>query len=264
MSRSRVEASRALVRRTGASVATSARVIAADREQVAVVGLLWLAGFVGTVVCFQVVLEGVVMGDLHAMLPQWVEDRMAIVQITPAWILVMQMRIGVVVGLVLATPGVLYYGSDWLRRRGRWPESEVPTGVAALVGLGWTGLFAAGVGVASLVVVPILVDVLTGPTPSSSTVLYLVYRWFQLVAVVCLSTGLAAATPFLAGVAARSGVVTRKTVGRDALGAAVFVVAFGLLLWEGDPFLQVAWSGPLLASLAVSVAVVAVGSPIRS
>lgn len=255
MTRSTVDAGFARLRGAGERVADTVRTISANREQVGVVGLLWLAGFVGTLVAFQVALQDVVWRDLHAMLPQWIHELMAVVAVAPAWFLVMQAKVGAVVGLLVAIPGILYYGRDRLRGRDRWPEDGVSAGDALLVGFGGAALFAAGVGVAYVAVVPALVEALTGPTRSTSVVPYLVYQWFRLVLVLCLSAGMAATGPFLTWTAVRAGVVTRSTLVRDGIVATLAVVSVGLALWPLDPFVQAAWNGPVLASLALSVGV---------
>lgn len=260
MVRYTVDAGFALLRSLGERFATIVRTIAANREQVSVVSLLWLVGFVGTLVAFQVALRDVVWRDLHAMLPLWIHDLMAVIAVSPARLLVIQMKTGVVVGLLVAAPGVLYYGRNWLRGRDRWPENGVSTGDTLLVGLGCVALFAAGVGMAYVAMVPALVEALTGPTGSASVVPYLVYWWFRLVLVLCLSAGIAATCPFLAWTGVRACVVARHTLVRDGIWAALAVVSLGLVLWPLDPVVQIAWSGPLLASLALSVGVVRIRS----
>ena len=86
--------------------------------------ILFVVGLIGTIYVLRAFVWQRLKADLN------VNPAIDIVAITPFEVILLQVKIGLVVGVVLTIPPLIYYSRDSLRRRGRWPDRR-PSSAAA-------------------------------------------------------------------------------------------------------------------------------------
>jgi sec-independent protein translocase protein TatC len=175
-------------------------------------------------------------------------DLTEIVATDPFQIILLQVKIGLIVGVIAAIPVTVYYSRDSLKERGIWPDNRVPLwkkiGFATVI----TGLFLVGLSYAYFFFFPIMFAFLAenavqaGFTPTWSIV-----KWTEFIVFLSLSFALAAQLPLAMSASARTGVVKYETFRNKWRYAVVGIFAFGAMFSPPDPFTQVMWGVPLVA-----------------
>ncbi len=175
-------------------------------------------------------------------------DLTEIVATDPFQVILLQVKIGLIVGVIAAIPVTVYYSRDSLKERGIWPDNRVPlwkkVGFAAVI----TGLFLVGLSYAYFFFFPIMFAFLAenavqaGFTPTWSIV-----KWTEFIVFLSLSFALAAQLPLAMSASARTGVVKYETFRDKWRYAVVGIFAFGAMFSPPDPFTQVMWGVPLVA-----------------
>jgi sec-independent protein translocase protein TatC len=175
-------------------------------------------------------------------------DLTEIVATDPFQIILLQVKIGLIVGVIAAIPVTVYYSRDSLKERGIWPDNRVPLwkkiGFATVI----TGLFLVGLSYAYFFFFPIMFAFLAenavqaGFTPTWSIV-----KWTEFIVFLSLSFALAAQLPLAMSASARTGVVKYETFRNKWRYAVVGIFAFGAMFSPPDPFTQLMWGVPLVA-----------------
>ena len=175
-------------------------------------------------------------------------DLTEIVATDPFQVILLQVKIGLIVGIIAAIPVTVYYSRDSLKERGIWPDNRVPLwkklGFAAVI----TGLFLVGLSYAYFFFFPIMFAFLAenavqaGLTPTWSIV-----KWTEFIVFLSLSFALAAQLPLAMSASARTGVVKYETFRNKWRYAVVGIFAFGAMFSPPDPFTQLMWGVPLVA-----------------
>ncbi|MDG5777484.1 twin-arginine translocase subunit TatC [Haloarculaceae archaeon H-GB1-1] len=184
-----------------------------------------------------------------------------VIAVTPFDVILLQAKIGMVVGAVLTLPILIYYSRDSLRKRGWWPSDKVPRWKLALLVVFVLTLFTLGVTYSYVVFFPVMLDFLAsnaigaGFNPTWSIV-----KWTQFIALLSASFGFAAQLPLAMSVLSYTEIVQYETFRDKWRYAVVGIFAFGAVFSPPDPFTQVMWAVPLiglyLASLKLSKLVV--------
>jgi len=175
--------------------------------------------------------------------------------ITPFDVILLQVKIGAVVGILLAVPLLLYFGRDGLRRRGWWPAEHIPAWKGALFVLVSLGLFGVGVAYAYELFFPLMFEFLAGNAIAAGfRPQYSIVKWFEFVFLLAVSFGLAAQLPLLMTILSYTGIVPYETFRDNWRWAVVAIFAFGALFSPPDPFTQIMWALPLCGLYALSLA----------
>ncbi|ERH08822.1 MAG: Sec-independent protein secretion pathway component TatC [halophilic archaeon J07HX64] len=175
-------------------------------------------------------------------------DQTEIVATDPFQVILLQVKIGLIVGILVALPVMIYYSRDSLKERGIWPDARIPLwkklGFAAVT----FGLFLIGLSYAYFFFFPIMFAFLAenavkaGFTPTWSIV-----KWTEFIVFLSLSFALAAQLPLAMSASARTGVIKYETFRNKWRYAVVGIFAFGAMFSPPDPFTQVMWGVPLVA-----------------
>ncbi|MFB6138403.1 MAG: twin-arginine translocase subunit TatC, partial [Halobacteriaceae archaeon] len=177
-----------------------------------------------------------------------------VVVLTPFDVILLQVKIGLVVGILCAIPTVLYYSRHSLAERGvirDVPVSRWKAVVVALVGL---ALFVGGALYAYLLFFPIMFDFLaSNATNAGFSPRYSIVAWTQFILVLGLSFGLAAQLPLAMTALSYSGVVPYETFRDKWKIAVVLIFTFGAVFSPPDPFTQIMWAAPLVALYGLSL-----------
>ncbi|WP_299262840.1 twin-arginine translocase subunit TatC [Halorientalis sp.] len=236
---------------------TIGAMLSAAQSHLQKVFIVAVLGLMGTIYALREFGWTVLKRDLFARLaaehPEAFEST-EIVARTPFDVILLQVKIGLVVGLLLAVPFFLWYSRDGLRQRGLWPGERVARWKVALTILMAVGLFAVGVSYGYLIFFPIMFDFLAanaynvGFQPT-----YSIVKWAEFVFLLTVSFGLAAQLPLAMSALAYSGIVPYETF-RDRWRYAVLAIfVFGALFSPPEPFTQIMWAIPLLVLYAFSL-----------
>ena len=173
---------------------------------------------------------------------------------TPFDVILLQAKIGLVVGAILAIPVLLYLSRGKLKERGLWPRLPIPrwklAGLAVMAFL----LFMGGMTYAYYIFFPVMFNFLASYTiqigfaPKFDLVM-----WTDFIILLTVSFGLAAQLPLAMSALSYSGIVTYETF-RDKWRYAVLgIFVFGAFFSPPDPFTQLMWATPLVGLYAASL-----------
>jgi sec-independent protein translocase protein TatC len=174
--------------------------------------------------------------------------------ITPFDVILLQVKIGMIVGVVLSLPPVVYFAREPLRQRGMWPAENVARWKLALLSVLAVGLAAVGVAYGYFLFFPIMFDFLAQSAIDSSFAPdYAIVQWAEFILFLLISFALAAQLPLFMSALSYAGIVRYQTW-RDQWRIAVMVIfGFGAVFSPPDPFTQIMWAAPLLALYGFSL-----------
>jgi sec-independent protein translocase protein TatC len=216
--------------------------------------LVWLFGFLGSFYALRLYVWDLLKNVTRARMEAATADQVVIIAQTPFDVILLQAKIGLVVGSLLALPPFLYFSRDALKRRGFWPQSPVSVWKATPVVLFAVGLFSAGVFYGYAVFFPFVFEflaenaIVSGFQPRYSIVL-----WTQFIVLLTLSFGIAAQMPLAMSALSYTEIVPYETFRDKWRYAVVIIFVFGALFSPPDPFTQIMWAFPLLALYAISL-----------
>ncbi|MEF8756627.1 MAG: twin-arginine translocase subunit TatC [Halobacteriales archaeon] len=172
---------------------------------------------------------------------------------TPFDVILLQVKIGIVVGLMLVIPTLLFLARDSVRDRISPAVPIKRTQVAALAVLGLF-LFAGGMVYAYTIFFPFMFEFLANNAASAGIQpKWGIVEFTEFVVFLTLSFGLAAELPLLMGAFSYSEIIPYE-FWRDKWRHAVLgIFVFGGLFSPPDPFTQIMWAVPLIALYGFSL-----------
>ncbi|WP_280535346.1 twin-arginine translocase subunit TatC [Halopenitus sp. POP-27] len=208
--------------------------------------IVYLIGFLATFYALRIYVWDWLKGITAANMSVDVEAELEIIAQTPFEVILLQAKIGLVVGAVFALPVLIYYARDGLRRRGMWPQAPIPRWKIASIALLAAVLFLAGVSYGVFVFFPVMFSFLAafgleaGFNPSYSIVM-----WTEFIVFLTISFGLAGQMPLVITGLSYSGIVPYETFRDKWRHAVVGIFFFGAMFSPPDPFTQIMWAIPL-------------------
>ncbi|MEF8812600.1 MAG: twin-arginine translocase subunit TatC [Halovenus sp.] len=237
--------------------ATIGSMLSAAQAHLKKVFLVFVVGMIGTIWALRSFIWDRLKTDLvYNQMDQATTEATEIIAVTPFDVILLQVKIGLVVGIFVAIPVLLYYSRDALKARGTWPSGPIPRWKIWGFVVAILFLFVAGVAYAYFLFFPIMFDFLAanalqaGFDPTWSIVM-----WTEFVFFLSLSFGVAAQLPLAMSSAARSGVVRYETFRDKWRYAVVGIFVFGAVFSPPDPFTQVMWGVPLVLLYGVSLGI---------
>jgi len=177
-----------------------------------------------------------------------------VIATTPFEVILLQAKIGLIVGGIVAIPPLIYVSRDELRARGAWPQSPIPRWKLAGIGLLGGGLFTVGVGYGIYAFFPIMFSFLAGfGLEAGIQPTYSIVMWTEFIVFLSLSFGLAGQMPLLITGLSYSGIVQYETFRDKWRHAVVLIFVFGAVFSPPDPFTQLMWAFPLIALYGFSL-----------
>jgi len=233
---------------------TAGAMLRAAQKDLQKVFVVFLVGFIGTFYALRLVvwdfLKSVTLRQMNAS----TQGQVSIIAQTPFDVILLQAKIGLVVGILLAVPPFLYYARDALKARGAWPTSPIPIWKLALLLVGVVVLFTLGVAYGYLVFFPFTFAFLANNAISAGFApTYSIVKWAQFIFLLTLSFGLAAQLPLAMSALAYGDLVSYETFRDKWRHAAVGIFAFGALFTPPDPFTQIMWAMPMLVLYGLSL-----------
>ena len=227
------------------------RSVQKDLQKVFVVFLL---GFLLTFWALRVYIWDFLRGVTEANMSPAVAAEADVIATTPFEVILLQAKIGLIVGGIIAIPPLIYVTRDELRARGMWPQSPVPRWKLAAIGLLGFGLFSVGVAYGIYAFFPIMFSFLAGfGLEAGLQPTYSIVMWTEFIVFLSLSFGLAGQMPLLVTGLSYSGIVQYETFRDKWRYAVVGIFVFGALFSPPDPFTQLMWALPLIALYGFSL-----------
>ncbi|PSP91114.1 preprotein translocase subunit TatC, partial [Halobacteriales archaeon QH_8_68_33] len=210
--------------------------------------VIFIIGFMGTFWALRMFIWDALKRDLNT------NPNTEVIAVTPFDVILLQAKIGLIVGVLMTVPVVVYYGRDALRARGWWPAQDVPRWKLVFPAALSVVLFVVGIAYSYYVFFPVMLGFLAGNAvnaglqPSWSIV-----KWTQFIAFLGLSFGLAAQLPLVMSSLSYLRIVSYESF-RDRWRYAVMgIFVFGALFSPPDPITQIMWAVPLIALYGFSL-----------
>jgi len=218
--------------------------------------LVFVVGLIGSILVLQYGLWDVLRADLlYSQMDLSTAQSTRIIATNPFAVILLQFKIGLVVGALMALPVGLYYSRSGLRERGVWPTERLPLWKFAALSLLSAALFVGGVIYAYELFFPIMFNFLAGNAMQAGFLPhYSIVRWVGFVVLLGVSFGLAAQLPLMMTTLSYSGIVPYETFRDKWKYAVVAIFGFGALFSPPDPFTQIMWAAPMCLLYALSLA----------
>ncbi|WP_324665921.1 twin-arginine translocase subunit TatC [Haloarcula sediminis] len=235
---------------------TLGAMLSAAQSNLQKVFIVFVVGMIGTIMALQYGAWDRLRADLlYSQMDLTTSQATNIVAVTPFDVILLQVKIGAVIGILMSVPLLIYFGRDGLRRRGWWPTEHIPAWKGALFVVTSLGLFAVGVAYAYELFFPIMFNFLAGNALAAGfTPQYSIVKWFQFVFLLAVSFGLAAQLPLMMTILSYTGIVPYETFREKWRLAVLAIFGFGALFSPPDPFTQIMWAMPLCGLYGFSLA----------
>ncbi|WP_338726751.1 twin-arginine translocase subunit TatC [Haladaptatus sp. DJG-WS-42] len=209
--------------------------------------IVFVIGLMGTIYALREFVWLRLKADLFSKLGDNVASQTDVIAVTPFDVILLQVKIGLVVGALLALPFLIYYSRDALRERNLWPTQRIGFWKLAFVLTLSFALFVGGVVYAYFLFFPLMFEFLAGNAIQGGfQPTYSIVHWAQFVFLLTVSFGLAAQLPLAMSGLAYIEVVPYETWRDKWRHAVVAIFVFGALFSPPDPFTQIMWAVPLL------------------
>ena len=219
--------------------------------------LVFVAVFLGTFYALRIFVwdrlrEDLVFGQMDPRIAADTE----IVATTPFEVILLQVNIGLILGVLVTIPVAVWYSRASLKRRGRWPESGIPRWKIWTFMITIIFLFFGGLSYAYFFFFPIMFDFLaTNAVNAGFRATWSIAMWTEFILFLGLSFGLAAQLPLAMSATARAGIVKYETFRDKWRYAVVAIFVFGAMFSPPDPFTQIMWGVPLVALYFISLGI---------
>jgi len=217
------------------------------QKHLQVVFVVFILALVGTIVLLRNYIWDALKQDL-------LTEQAEVVTITPFEVILLQVKIGLIVGIIVSIPVLLYLSRDELRRRGWLPETPVARWKIGLLAGGIVTLFILGIAYAYFLFFPIMFNFLIKTAVNSGfNPTYSITKWMEFIVFLALSFGIAAQLPLVMSSLSYAEIVPYETF-RDRWKVAVFgLYAGGAFFTPPDPLTQAMWATPLVVLYAGSL-----------
>ncbi|WP_226482048.1 twin-arginine translocase subunit TatC [Natrinema amylolyticum] len=226
--------------------------------------IVFLVGFVGSFYALRVVVWDFLEATAKAQMGQEIAGSTDIITRTPFEVILLQAKIGMIAGIIVALPALLFFSRKALRRRGYTSAVPVSKGYIAGFIVMALSLFMAGVIYAYSIFFPYAFGFLAGNAVSAGVKpSYGITEFTEFMALLTLSFGLAAQLPLLMGVLSYTEIIPYETFRDKWRHAVVGIVVFGALFSPPDPFTQVMWAMPMVVLYVFSLGLAKVVTNVR-
>ena len=243
---------------------TIGALLRAAQKELQKVFIVFVLGLLGSIWALRTFLWKALKENTKQRMPPEIASQVDIIARTPFDVILLQFKIGAVVGILLALPLLLYYAKEPLKRRGWTPE--VPVSRAQLVGLSvlMVVLFVGGVAYAYIVFFPFMFEFLAQNAINATLKpTWDITMWTQFLFLLTLSFGLAAQLPLVMSSLSYAEIVPYETWRDKWKYAVVLIFGFGAVASPPDPLTQTMWALPLCTLYAASLALSKVVANLR-
>ncbi|MFW5918155.1 MAG: twin-arginine translocase subunit TatC, partial [Haloferacaceae archaeon] len=216
--------------------------------------IAFVIGLMGSIWVLRVYVWDRLKTDLFANMSDAVREGTNVVAVTPFDVILLQVKIGLIVGALIAIPLFLFFSRDALRERGWLPRAPIERWKMVLLVVAMVGLFVGGIAYAYTLFFPIMFSFLAGNAIDAGFVpTYHIVKWVEFILLLSLSFGIAAQLPLVMSSLAYSDIVPYETFRNKWKHAVLGLYAAGALFTPPDPITQIMWATPLVGLYAVSL-----------
>ena len=238
----------------GAGRETAGAMLRAAQKDLQKVFIFFLVGFLGTFYALRLYVWDFLKRITRAQMSAQISGEVSIIAQTPFDVILLQAKIGLVVGVVLAIPSFIYFSRDALKERDLWPSSPVPVWQLVSILVGMVVLFVAGVAYGYFVFFPFTFSFLAqNAIAAGFSPTYSIVKWAQFIFLLTASFGLASQLPLAMTGLSYAEIVPYETFRDKWRYAVAGVFAVGALFTPPDPFTQIMWAIPVLALYGISL-----------
>ena len=226
--------------------------------------IVFVVAFMGTFWALRVWIWDFLEATAEAEMAEHVAASTDIITRTPFEVILLQAKIGLIVGIIFVIPAILYYARRPLKERGY--TSAVPISRAYAVGFAVTSfvLFWLGIIYAYAVFFPFAFDFLaTNAVNAGVKPSFGITEFTEFIALLTISFGLAAQLPLFMSVFAYTEIISYETFRDRWRHAIVGITVFGALFSPPDPFTLIMWAMPLVVLYVFSLGLAKLVTNIR-
>jgi len=216
--------------------------------------IAFVVGLMGSIWILRVYVWDRLKTDLFAGMSEEVREGTNVVAVTPFDVILLQVKIGLFVGALIAIPLFLYFSRDALRQRGWLPRAPIARWKMVLLVVAMLALFVGGIAYAYVVFFPIMFSFLASNAINAGFVpTYHIVKWVEFILLLGLSFGIAAQLPLVMSTLAYSEIVPYETFRDKWKHAVLGLYAAGAMFTPPDPITQLMWATPLVGLYAISL-----------
>ncbi|MFB1065674.1 twin-arginine translocase subunit TatC [Natrinema sp. H-ect4] len=243
---------------------TIGALLSGAQEHLQKVFIVFLIGFVSSFYALRVVVWDFLEATAKGQMNEEIAGSTDIITRTPFEVILLQAKIGMITGAVVAIPALLFFSRKAIRRRGYHSVVPISKGYIAGFVVMALSLFVAGVIYAYTIFFPYAFGFLAGNAVSAGVKpSYGITEFTEFMALLTLSFGLAAQLPLLMGVLSYTEIIPYETFRDKWRHAVVGIVIFGALFSPPDPFTQVMWAMPMVILYVFSLGLAKVVTNVR-
>ncbi|SEO56743.1 sec-independent protein translocase protein TatC [Halogranum amylolyticum] len=216
--------------------------------------LVFLVGFLGAFYALQYAVWDFLWAVTESRMDAQTAGDVELIAQTPFDVILLQAKISMAAGLIIAAPAFIYFARDALRERGYWPQAPVATWKLVGIGLLSAVLFTLGLFYGYFLFFPLMFQFLAENAIAVDLApRYSIVKWAQFIFLLTVSFGLAAQMPLAITALSYAEIVPYETF-RDKWRYAVLAIfVFGAVFSPPDPFTQIMWAAPLLVLYGFSL-----------
>ncbi len=239
-------------------------VLSTAQTELQKVFLVFVAGFLGTFTALRVWIWDWLKAVTLSGMDEATREQVEIIVTTPFEVILLQAKIGILAGILICLPVLLYLSRRELKARGRWPSLRISRGRLAGLATLSALLFAGGIVYAYRLFFPFMFEFLASQAISVGVVpTYGIVQWTEFLILLTLSFGFAAQLPLVMTGTSYAGIVTYESY-RDKWKYAVSVIfVFGAFFSPPDPFTLLMWAVPLMGLYVFSLALAKLATNVR-
>ncbi|WP_380681413.1 twin-arginine translocase subunit TatC [Salinigranum sp. GCM10025319] len=233
---------------------TAGAMLRSAQKDMQKVFIVFLVGFLGTFYALRLYVWDFFKGITEAKMNSLTAESVEIIAQTPFDVILLQAKIGLVVGVIFAIPPFLYFSRDALRSRGLWPSSPIPVWKLVVLLTAMVVLFVLGVAYGYLVFFPFTFAFLANNAISAGFApTYSIVKWAQFIFLLTISFGFATQLPLVMTALSYTEIVPYETFRDKWRHAIAGIFLAGALFTPPDPFTQVLWATPVIALYGFSL-----------
>jgi sec-independent protein translocase protein TatC len=233
---------------------TAGAMLRSAQKDMQKVFIVFLVGFIGTFYALRLYVWDFFKGITEAKMNSLTAESVEIIAQTPFDVILLQAKIGLVVGVIFAVPPFLYFSRDALRARDLWPSSPIPVWKLVVLLLTMTVLFVLGVAYGYLVFFPFTFAFLANNAIAAGFApTYSIVKWAQFIFLLTVSFGFATQLPLVMTALSYAEIVPYETFRDRWRHAVAGIFLAGALFTPPDPFTQVLWATPVIVLYAFSL-----------